>query len=117
LSELVLDAIEDFRGQIRQGNNKLNLAHILKNKQEGNTSSATDQKDIFVYADKGRIIQVIYNLLNNAIKFTTEGIISFTVSSKRKNELEEAVLSIKDTGTGIHPDLTRTIFHICNQVR
>ena len=77
-----------------------------------NKKSANDKNDIFVYADKGRITQVIYNLLSNAIKFTTEGIISFMVSSKRKNDAEEAVLSIRDAGTGIHPDILPRLFSV-----
>ena len=34
LSEVVLDAIEDFRQQIKQSNSKLKLIHDFKNKQE-----------------------------------------------------------------------------------
>ena len=112
LSEVVLDAIEDFRQQIKQSNSKLKLIHEFKNKQEENVSSATDQKDMFVYADKGRITQVIYNLLSNAIKFTTEGIVSFLILSNSKNDVEEAVLSVRDTGTGIDPDILPRLFSI-----
>ena len=41
-----------------------------------------DRKDIFVDADKARIIQVISNLLCNSIKFTNEGAIITTVEKK-----------------------------------
>ncbi len=112
LSEVVAETIEDFRPQIKQSNGRLKLIHLFKNKQEANVASATDQDDIFVYADKGRITQVIYNLLNNAVKFTQEGMISLMASSKRKNDVEQAVVSVRDTGTGIHKDILPRLFSI-----
>jgi signal transduction histidine kinase len=50
--------------------------------------------DIFVQADKDRIMQVISNLLYNALKFTSDGVISIAVV-KRKGEEEMAVVSIQ----------------------
>ena len=51
-----------------------------------------------VKADKGRIQQVIYNLIDNAIKFSKENsYIYITVKEKG----EKAQISIKDTGCGI----------------
>jgi signal transduction histidine kinase len=49
---------------------------------------------------------VISNLLNNAIKFTEEGQITIT-AKKRDNE---AIISVKDTGTGIHPEVFSKLF-------
>ena len=53
----------------------------LKNKERKESIKLIydDPKDIFVNADKARISQVISNLLNNAIKFTTHGIISINI--------------------------------------
>lgn len=49
---------------------------------------------------------MISNLLNNAIKFTEEGQIAIT-TKKRDNE---AIISVKDTGTGIHPEIFSKLF-------
>jgi hypothetical protein len=42
--------------------------------------------DIFVIGDKNRIAQVIYNLLENALKFTSEGVVSIDVARKKKKQ-------------------------------
>ena len=56
--------------------------------------------------------QVVYNLLNNAIKFTNEG--SITISVKRKGDKVEnkkaIVVSIKDTGKGIDSEMLPRLF-------
>jgi len=61
-----------------------------------------------VRADKGRIIQVISNLLDNAIKFTEEGIIYVNLD-KKANE-NEIVVSIVDNGIGISSDIEPLLF-------
>ena len=63
---------------------------------------------LMVYADKVRIFEVISNLLNNAIKFTDNGTITFTAEKNLVNR--EAVVTITDTGSGIVPELLPTIF-------
>jgi signal transduction histidine kinase len=74
-----------------------------------------DPKDIFVSADKSRIIQVISNLLNNAIKFTQEGSIHVTTEKKTDNNSKNGdynfvVVSVIDTGTGIDPKILPKVF-------
>jgi signal transduction histidine kinase len=71
-------------------------------------------QDVFVYADKGRITQVISNLLDNAVKFTKdEGTITVMVEKKEKekeelnNNAQQVIVSIKDTGEGIDPQMPR----------
>ena len=70
------------------------------------------EADIYVKADKYKISQVVYNLLNNAIKFTNEG--SITISVKRKGDKVEnkkaIVVSIKDTGKGIDSEMLPRLF-------
>ena len=62
--------------------------------------------DIFIEADKGRITQVISNLLSNTAKFTKEG--SIRVAAERKSS--QIVISVKDTGTGIHSEILSRLF-------
>ena len=59
-----------------------------------------------VYADKGRIYQVVYNLLANSVKFTQQGFIRVTVE---KNPTD-IVVRVRDTGKGIDPDIMSRLF-------
>ena len=97
LSEIILEAVADSRSQITK--NKKNDVSI--------EYASTEQDIIIVEGDKSRINQVIMNLINNAIKFTKEGSIVIT-TQKAADGL--AVISIKDTGTGIDPDIMSRLF-------
>ncbi len=55
---------------------------------------------------------MIYNLLSNAAKFTQEGTISISVFKQRKDDRDEVILSTRDTGTGIHPNILLRLFSI-----
>jgi two-component system, OmpR family, sensor histidine kinase VicK len=63
---------------------------------------------VYVEADKVRLYQVIANLLSNAIKFTKEGTISIIAEVKDSNN--EIIISVKDTGEGIHSDMLPRLF-------
>jgi len=63
---------------------------------------------IFIEADKQRIEQVLNNLLDNALKFTSSGTITIDVSKNESSS--QAVITIKDTGTGIDPELYPKLF-------
>jgi len=76
---------------------------------------AEPKQDIFVEADKYRLRQVIANLLSNAIKFTNEGSIFVTAEERKdgnsnNNGQEIAIISIKDTGTGIDSEILPKLF-------
>jgi signal transduction histidine kinase len=64
-------------------------------------------EDIIVHADRGRLLQVMSNLIGNAIKFTPEGG-AVTVSVAREDG--EIRLSVADTGVGIAPEHLPRIF-------
>jgi two-component system sensor histidine kinase VicK len=61
---------------------------------------------IMIEADKTRIYEVVSNLLRNAIKFTDSGTITITSRLEGKN----AIISIKDTGRSIDPELMPRLF-------
>jgi signal transduction histidine kinase len=67
---------------------------------------------LLVHADETRIFQVVSNLLNNALKFTKEGSIeiSLSMNGKDADNNPELILRIKDTGSGIHPDVLPRLF-------
>lgn len=61
---------------------------------------------IRIEADKTRIYEVVSNLLSNAIKFTASGTITITSRVEGRN----AIISIKDTGRSIDPELMPRLF-------
>lgn len=65
------------------------------------------KENIFVKADKGRLTQVLSNILDNALKFTKEG--NIIISIKKLNN-EKLMVSIKDSGTGIDPEILPQLF-------
>jgi signal transduction histidine kinase len=67
-------------------------------------------KDFFLEADKDRITQVISNLLRNAIVFTKEGTIFVNVEEEKNNQDQALIISIKDTGSGIDPEIYPRLF-------
>jgi signal transduction histidine kinase len=94
LREMMLNAIADSNNHLKKDSNiKLELV---------------SKEDVFVKADKARLNQVIANLLSNAIKFTQEegGII--TIRTEIINS--RILVSIKDTGTGIDPEILPRLF-------
>ncbi|HEY9387391.1 MAG TPA: ATP-binding protein [Nitrososphaeraceae archaeon] len=116
-----MDVIEDAQTQILANNRKIKLSLSL-DKSSSSTSSAVIEKHegddddlISVEADRERITQVLYNLLDNAIKFTKEGIISVPIKRKRRNEEDDdskevIVVSVKDTCSGIHAEIMPKLF-------
>jgi PAS domain S-box-containing protein len=60
-----------------------------------------------VWADAARVVQVLGNLLRNAIKFTPNGG-RITVRAGQRDGF--VVLSVTDTGSGISPDVQRRVF-------
>ena len=61
---------------------------------------------IMIEADKTRIYEVVSNLLTNAIKFTDSGTITITSSLEGTN----TIISIKDSGRSIDPELMPRLF-------
>ncbi len=60
-----------------------------------------------VHADLGKIQQVLYNLIDNAIKFSHDGSVIYIQSSTRH---EKVFVSVKDTGIGIPKDSLKKIW-------
>lgn len=63
---------------------------------------------ILIKGDKLRLFRVISNIVGNAIKFTDDGD-TITVNCE-KNANKEAVITIKDTGKGIDPEILPRLF-------
>lgn len=92
INDMLSYAIRDAKTQIE--NNNTSLKHKTINDK------------MYVEADRDRIMQVISNLLHNAIKFTSNGTILIT--SKRIGN--EIIVNIHDNGPGIDPQILPILF-------
>jgi signal transduction histidine kinase len=93
VGELVSVLVEDYRKRVINGHD---------------TSLEYESKgEVAVEGDKERIIQVISNLLDNALKFTRNGRV--VVITKKETDGKVSV-SVKDTGLGITTDIMPRLF-------
>ena len=73
-----------------------------------------------IYIDEARVRQIVFNLIGNAIKFTSEGKIVIKVftenprivnySKEKSEELIDLIIEVQDTGIGISKELQEAIF-------
>jgi signal transduction histidine kinase len=104
LNDVIINTIDDIRAKI-----------LKKSQQQGDLIKLVYQpRDIFIEGDKARIAQVIYNILDNAVKFSitkideeANGIININAE---KIYDDQAIVSIKDTGIGIDPGIMPRLF-------
>ena len=64
-------------------------------------------KPLFVFSDRGKLFQILDNLLGNALKFTPEG---GSITINVRGEEETVFVSIKDTGIGMKLEDQSKIF-------
>jgi len=124
--------IDDLLDVTRIRTNKVNLNKEVLEINELIKNSIIDHKEsfskkgielifkasptpLYIVADKVRIIQVLDNLLNNAVKFTNKGdTTTIKVSKDEKNS--EAIIIVIDTGIGIEPKILPFLFEPFRQV-
>ncbi len=72
----------------------------------------------YIMGDHGRIRQVVINLINNALKFTTEGSITLKILVQNNDDDSSDYLKflIYDTGDGIAEDKLKELFQAFSQV-
>jgi CheY-like chemotaxis protein len=95
LTSIVNDAIETTRALIESRAQEL---IILKT-----------AAPLWVEGDRVRLAQVLYNLLNNAAKYTGEG---GKINLSIMREGADAVIEVRDAGIGIAPDILPQIFEL-----
>src|ERR687897_184183 len=103
LDDLIASVVQDYVSYIEKENLSVKLYNFKQDIKE----------PLAVDADKDRITQVISNLLANAIKFTSkrkDGVISVSAERKKNSNQEEVIVSIKDTGEGINPEILPRLF-------
>jgi signal transduction histidine kinase len=67
-----------------------------------------------INADKEKLLRILQNLVDNAIKFTSEGEVSILARSNPQNDVVE--FAVVDTGVGIAKEERATIFEMFRQV-
>lgn len=117
----ILDFFKNENGKLVPYNSKVNLENevvaIL-----GSLKSLADVKKIAlisniektinaeVWADKGKIHQLFYNIIGNALKFTNQGNITVTCKLTEAKGKYKFDVKIKDTGVGIPKDDLEKVF-------
>src|ERR1051326_6430062 len=125
LTRLVDDLLEVSRittGRIRLKQEHVDMRGIVERavetvrslmvRRKHDLAVALPLEPIWLFADPARIEQVVVNLLTNAGKYTPE---AGRVWVNLKQEAEEAVLHVRDTGVGIAPDFLPNIFDLFTQ--
>ena len=100
LNDLILSIVEDHQKQMQKSDDNVKLLYEPEIKTE------EGKNPILVQADRERITQVVWNLLNNAQKFTKHG----TISISTRVTDREVIVSVKDTGEGIDPKIRPKLF-------
>ncbi len=112
----MLDLAKIEAGKVDTFLEKLNLKDIL-DEVTSLLSIQARQKDLYfrqksddlppVYADRGKVWQILNNLLGNAIKFTEEGGIEIRARRQSRDLVE---IEVKDTGIGVSQEEQKHIF-------
>lgn len=99
----------EFNGIVERA---LEAVAPLTSKREHGIELQLSPEPVWVEGDAVRLVQVVTNLLTNALKFTpAEGTISLRVEG-RGNEL---IVTVQDSGVGIAPDLLPHVFEAFTQ--
>ena len=118
--QLVNETLTDFinESDSKNNNNDFKLLicyndydYHIHNKDKINNNNKLDKKgkQLFVNADRDRIQQVLYNLLNNSNRFTENGNIIIKIR-KQESDNDEISVSIQDNGKGIDPEILPRLF-------
>ena len=63
-----------------------------------------------IVGDKGKLVQILSHILDNAIKFTNQGSVAIDIDCKKDNDHATLKFIIKDTGIGISKEKMSTIY-------
>lgn len=124
LIEDLLDVSRILRGKLNLDKNPLNLESIIRSALT-TVNLAAEAKSIQietiyesntlqVLGDAGRLQQVVWNLVSNAIKFTPEG---GRITIKLECVDSYAQIQVKDTGQGIKPEFLPYVFDRFSQAQ
>ncbi len=93
LEQIISDAVEQIHPLARDNDLRLKLD--------------LPEEAVFVYGDHKRLVQVISNLLHNAVKYTQPG---GAVVLRLQADEDQVIIEVRDTGAGILPEWLPHIF-------
>ena len=96
--DLLADVTKDYTERIKSDSKNIELIYNQKGVNH----------PILVEADKGRITQVLSNILNNALKFTDKG--QIIINANESNNKRDIIVNVADTGSGINKDIFSKLF-------
>jgi signal transduction histidine kinase/ActR/RegA family two-component response regulator len=119
----LLEVSRITRGKIELKRENVDIAVIVRNAVETSRplidaalhslTVAVPRDELFVDGDPMRLAQVFANLLNNAAKYTDP---RGRVAIAGRREGDHAVVSVRDSGTGIPADMLPRVFELFTQV-
>lgn len=118
----ILDISKIESGKLEVNNSEFNLnqsvstilsscSYLAEKKNLGLELEIDDKLSDFYSGDELKICQILINLLNNAVKFTTSGKVILRIDNLKENEgLHEIRFAVEDTGKGIAEEALKTVF-------
>ncbi|WP_042200862.1 ATP-binding protein [Paenibacillus camerounensis] len=112
----VMDFLRGFFEQYELVVRDTGLDFLLDNghtEEIGSTENDHKPDSPVVRMDAQRLEQALFNLVSNAMKFTSSGglvRLALTVDEAKETEARCAIISIQDSGTGIPPEQLEQIF-------
>lgn len=120
----LLDVSRITRGKLELRRSQVPLSEIVRNAIDATRPAMEEaghelvvrlpEREVLLYADPGRITQVLSNLLSNAAKYTPAG---GNIELVAEIEGDEAAVTVSDNGCGIASDQLGAIFDMFMQVR
>jgi signal transduction histidine kinase/CheY-like chemotaxis protein len=124
----ILDISKIEAGKLRMQQKPFNLEKVLK-KLDNMFSHVAAEKELqyiqhtgddvplYLTGDPDRLLQILVNLISNAIKFTQAGSVQIDIEKiSEKNETVWLSFKVKDTGVGISADKKDIIFQRFEQL-
>nr|WP_170318294.1 ATP-binding protein [Paenibacillus thalictri] len=84
----------------------LDMFYLMTERKPVRLTNQIAENFPYVYADENRVVQIVFNLLHNAVKYTNEG----EVTIRGYVQDGRAHIVISDTGIGIDKDMMQRIF-------
>jgi signal transduction histidine kinase len=107
LNDLIISIIDDI---LATNAESMAYGMVTRHRNKNNVKIIYQPQHLLLYADKNRIAQVVHNLLNNALKFTSEGSIEITADKKVHYDNKVAIISVRDSGSGVDSEIMPRLF-------
>jgi two-component system, OmpR family, sensor histidine kinase VicK len=110
IDEVIDDVINDFRNKVEHYSDKqIKLAKVIKNQSNKSKYDTGSPNATKLICDKNRVMQIISNLISNAIKFSSKNG-NITITKEVTKDHKTIIISVIDRGSGIDPDIFPRLF-------